>query len=103
MPTYVVTAPEGRLAPAQKEALARRITDLHCEHTGAPAYFAQVLFTDVKAGNYFLGGKPLKDDNIFVHGQIRAGRGPEIKEPLIMDLMRATANIAQTQESHVQV
>ncbi|MFY7916135.1 MAG: tautomerase family protein, partial [Rubrivivax sp.] len=58
MPTYVVTAPEGRLAPAQKEALARRITDLHCEHTGAPAYFAQVLFTDVKAGNYFLGGKP---------------------------------------------
>ena len=103
MPTYVVTAPEGRLAPGQKEALARRITDLHCQHTGAPAYFAQVLFTDVKPGNYFLGGKPLQDDNIFVHGQIRAGRGPEIKEPLIMDLMRTTAAIAQTQESHVQV
>ncbi|NBQ92018.1 MAG: 4-oxalocrotonate tautomerase [Betaproteobacteria bacterium] len=103
MPTYVVTAPAGRLSASQKEQLARRITDIHCAKTGAPAYFAQVLFTDVTPGNYFLGGKPLKDDNIFVHGQIRAGRGPEIKEPLILDLMKATAEIAQTHESHVQV
>ena len=103
MPTYVVTAPAGRLSDSQKEQLARRITDIHCEKTGAPAYFAQVLFTDVTPGNYFLGGKPLKDDNIFVHGQIRAGRGPEIKEPLILDLMKSTAEIAGTHESHVQV
>jgi phenylpyruvate tautomerase PptA (4-oxalocrotonate tautomerase family) len=103
MPTYVVTAPAGRLDPDQKALLARRITDIHCQRTGAPAYFAQVLFTDVPAGNYFLGGKPLMDDNIFVHGQIRAGRGPEIKEPLILDLMRATAEIAHAHESHVQV
>lgn len=103
MPTYVVTAPAGRLSPTQKEALAQRITDIHCQRTGAPAYFAQVLFTDVTPGNYFLGGKPLKDDNIFVHGQIRAGRGPEIKEPMILDLMNATAEVAQTHASHVQV
>ena len=103
MPTYVVTAPAGRLSATQKEQLARRITDIHCERTGAPAYFAQVLFTDVTPGNYFLGGKPLTEDNIFVHGQIRAGRGPEIKEPMILDLMNATAQIAQTAPSHVQV
>jgi phenylpyruvate tautomerase PptA (4-oxalocrotonate tautomerase family) len=103
MPTYVVTAPAGRLSAAQKERLAGRITETHCQRTGAPAYLAQVIFTDVTPGNYFLGGKPLKDDNIFVHGQIRAGRGPEIKEPLILDLMRATAEVAQTHESHVQV
>lgn len=103
MPTYVVTAPAGRLSAAQKERLAGCITDIHYQRTGAPAYLAQVIFSDVTPGNYFLGGKPLKDDNIFVHGQIRAGRGPEIKEPLILDLMRATAEIAQTHESHVQV
>ncbi len=103
MPTYVVTAPTGRLSPTQKEQLAARITEIHCSRTGAPAYFAQVLFTDVTPGNYFLGGKPLRDDNIFVHGQIRAGRGPEIKEPMILDLMNATAQIAQTDASHVQV
>jgi len=103
MPTYVVTAPTGRLSGEQKARLAARITDIHCTLTGAPAYFAQVLFTDVTPGNYFLGGKPLKDDNIFVHGQIRAGRGPEIKEPLILQMMSATAEIAQTDPSHVQV
>ncbi|MFM7506365.1 MAG: tautomerase family protein [Rubrivivax sp.] len=103
MPTYVVTAPAGRLSAPQKERLAGRITDIHCRLTGAPAYLAQVIFSDVAPGNYFLGGKPLQDDNVFVHGQIRAGRGPEIKEPLVLELMRATAEIAQTHESHVQV
>jgi phenylpyruvate tautomerase PptA (4-oxalocrotonate tautomerase family) len=103
MPTYVVTAQAGRLSAPQKERLAGRITDIHCHRTGAPAYLAKVIFTDVTPGNYFLGGKPLKDDNIFVHGQIRAGRGPEIKEPLVLELMRATAEVAATHESHVQV
>ena len=103
MPTYVVTAPTGRLTGEQKAKLAACITEIHCTVTGAPAYFAQVLFTDVAAGNYFLGGKPLKDDNIFVHGQIRAGRGPELKEPLILQIMQSTAEIAQTDPSHVQV
>lgn len=103
MPTYVVTAPAGRLSSSQKDRLAARITHIHCALTGAPAYFAQVLFTDVAPGNYYLAGKPLRDDNIFVHGQIRAGRGQELKERLIVELMDATAEIAATQPSHVQV
>jgi 4-oxalocrotonate tautomerase family enzyme len=103
MPTYVVTAPEGRLSASQKQKLAARITDIHCTTTGAPAYFAQVIFTEVTEGNYFLGGKPLKQDNIFVHGEIRAGRDAMTKEKLILDIMAATAAIAETEDSHVQV
>jgi phenylpyruvate tautomerase PptA (4-oxalocrotonate tautomerase family) len=103
MPTYVVTAPAGRLSPSHKDQLAARITEIHCRLTGAPAYFAQVLFTDVAPGNYYLAGKPLRDDNIFLHGQIRAGRGQELKERLILELMSATAEIAVTDPSHVQV
>jgi phenylpyruvate tautomerase PptA (4-oxalocrotonate tautomerase family) len=103
MPTYVVTAPAGRLSPGQKDRLAARITETHCRLTGAPAYFAQVLFSDVAPGNYYLGGKPLRDDNLFVHGQIRAGRGQALKERLILELMNATAEIAATHPSHVQV
>lgn len=103
MPTYVLTAPAGRLSQSQKDRLAARITEIHCRVTGAPAYFAQVLFIDVAPGNYYLGGKPLRDDNIFVHGQIRAGRGQELKESLILELMEATAGIAAADPSHVQV
>lgn len=103
MPTYVVTAPAGRLTATQKDQLAARVTHIHCQLTGAPAYFAQVLFSDVAPGNYYLAGKPLREDNIFVHGQIRAGRSQDLKERLILDLMNATAEIAATHPSHVQV
>ena len=103
MPTYIVTAPKGRLSANQKQRLAARITDIHCATTGAPAYFAQVIFNEVMPGNYFLGGKLLRQDNIFVHGEIRAGRDVMTKEKLVLDIMAATAGIADTEESCVQV
>ena len=103
MPTYVVTAPDGRLSPVQKQDLAARITDIHCSITGAPAYFAQVIFVDVTAGNYFLAGKPLQKDNIFVHGEIRAGRDAMTKEKLIHDIMVSTARITEADVSNIQI
>ena len=103
MPTYVVTAPGGRLSASQKQDLAAHITDIHCSTTGAPAYFAQFIFVDVAAGNYFLAGKPLQKDNIFVHGEIRAGRDAITKEKLILDIMASTARIAETEVSNIQV
>jgi hypothetical protein len=33
-----------------------------------------VIFHEVAVGNYFVEGKPLVDDQIFLHGQIRARR-----------------------------
>lgn len=103
MPTYVVTTLEGRLSPSQKRDIAAQITDIHCSTTGAPAYFAQVIFFEVAEGNYFLAGKPLQKDNIFVHGQIRAGRDAMTKEKLILDIMASTATIAETESSNLQV
>ena len=54
-------------------------------------------------GNYFLAGRPLKQDNIFVCGEIRAGRDALTKERLILEIMASTAEIAETEVSHVQV
>ena len=103
MPTYVVTTPQGRLSLGQKQELAASITEIHCSTTGAPAYFAQVIFKEVTEGNYYLGGKPLQYDNIFVHGQIRAGRDSMTKEKLLLNIMTSTARIAQTDASSIQV
>lgn len=94
MPTYTVTAPEGRLTPAHKQAVAKAITHTHHTVTGAPTYFAQVIFVDVKPGNYFIGGAPLEGDQVFVHGQIRAGRSAEDKDKLISNLLQAVAQAA---------
>ena len=54
-------------------------------------------------GNYFVGGKLLKFDSIFIHGQIGAGRSAETKEKLLLEIMHATAAIAETDRSCVQV
>jgi phenylpyruvate tautomerase PptA (4-oxalocrotonate tautomerase family) len=48
----------GRLSPSQKAQIAEAINTAHSELTGAPAYFAQVIITEVTSGNYFIGGAP---------------------------------------------
>ena len=103
MPTYVITAPAGRLSKQQKSELAASITKIHCVTTGAPAYFAQVIFNDIPEGNYFVAGKPLSDDIIFIHGQIRAGREIEVKQKMILQMLESAAAISQMDRSKIQV
>jgi phenylpyruvate tautomerase PptA (4-oxalocrotonate tautomerase family) len=74
MPTYTVTVLRGQLDASQKTRIAQGITRVHSETTGAPSYFAQVIFSEVDEGNYFVGGSPLSHSQVFVHGQIRGGR-----------------------------
>ncbi|MBN3786027.1 tautomerase family protein [Burkholderia sp. Ac-20353] len=104
MPTYVVTAPHGRLTAQQKENMAADITRVHCDVTGAPAYFAQVIFNDVPRGDYFVGGRPLQGtEHVFLHGQIRAGRDNATKEKLLLGMMQAVADAAELESDCVQV
>lgn len=104
MPTYIVTAPQGRLSPPQKEQMAADITRVHCTVASAPAYFAQVIFNEAPAGNYFVGGQPLQGaDHVYVHGHIRAGRDVATKETLVLELMRAVAAAAGLEPHSVQV
>ena len=92
MPTYVCTIKEGRLSPDQKSRIAREITRIHCEVTGAPTFFAQVIFEEVKPGNYFIGGAPLANDQIFVYGRVRAGRSVQDKQKMIRLMAEEVAN-----------
>ena len=104
MPTYIVTAPQGRLLTAQKSMLAEAITRVHCDITGAPSYFAQVIFYDVPEGNYFVGGKALEGlDHVYLHGTIRAGRDATTKEHMLVELMKVVSKSAQLEEHCVQV
>ena len=104
MPAYTVTSPQGRLSTEQKQQIAAGITRVHCEITGAPVFFVQVMFNDVPDGNYFRGGKILRDtDNVYVHGRIRAGRDSATKERLLLGLMQAVAAAAGVEEHCLQV
>ena len=89
MPTYTVTYSNTKLSAVQMESIAQAITKTHSECTGANAYFAQVIFQETPSGKHFMGGKPVQDSQIFLHGQIRAGRPPELKEKLILAMREA--------------
>lgn len=102
MPTYTVTAPQGRLSEEQKGRIAAAITRIHHDVTGAPTYFAQVPFDEPPAGNGFVGGAPLAEDQVFVHGQIRGGRTAENKKKLLQ-VLEAVAAAAQVPKGDVWV
>ena len=93
MPTYHCTSPAGLLDAAKKSAIAAEITRIHNAVTGAAAFFAQVIYTDVVKGNHFMGGAPLASDQIFVHGFTRAGRSVPDRERLVTEMAVALADI----------
>lgn len=103
MPTYICTSLENRLAPEQKESIVAEITRIHCSATDAPSYFVQVIFEAVKAQNYFVGGKPLQHDLIFIYGRIRTGRAMQTKTRMIQDMAKAVGRVARIPKTGVWV
>ena len=101
MPTYTVFAPAGQLSSEQKRTIADNVTRTHNEITGAPSFFAQVVFVDVAHGNWFMGGRPLDSKQIYIHGHVRGGRSAKMKRKLILALRDALAEGAGVPSSRV--
>lgn len=91
MPTYTVLAPAGQLSTSQKRTIANDITHTHTRITGAPWFFAQVVFMDIALDDWFVGGVPLQSNQFYIHGHIRAGRSAQDKRELVVALRDALA------------
>ena len=48
MPIYQCISPEGLLDESQRKNIAEEITRIHCDATGAPRSFVNVLFMTCK-------------------------------------------------------
>jgi len=101
MPTYIVSAASGRLSADAKQRIAEEITRIHNETTGAQSFFAQVIFNEVPQGNHFVGGSPLRSEQIFVHGHIREGRSAEVKRELLEGIVDAVSKAASVAPRYV--
>ena len=88
MPTYTVKYSNFNLSQKQKNSLANDITFTHSKFTGANSFFAQVIFQKNEKNSHFMGGKLVKTKEIFLNGQIRAGRTSKIKKQLILGLRK---------------
>ena len=103
MPTYTVITSNLALDERKKKSIAEGITSIHSKTTGANTYFAQVIFNETKKNNHFMGGKVVEDEQIYLHGQIRAGRPKEIKVDLIDQLKKLLAKETALDQSSVWV
>jgi phenylpyruvate tautomerase PptA (4-oxalocrotonate tautomerase family) len=102
MPTYVCSIPAGHLSDNQKVALANAITRIHSEETGAPRYFVQVEMQEIAAGERFLGGTHA-DGQIWIRGDIRAGRTEKQRETMLTRIMNEANEITQTKKDDIWV
>jgi phenylpyruvate tautomerase PptA (4-oxalocrotonate tautomerase family) len=102
MPTYVCSAPEGLLDSQKKSAIAKAMTQLHAEYTGAPAYLVQTVIEEKPAGNRFLGGEP-SADHIWVRADIRGGRLPEKRSALMVAICKDVSRISGVPEEKIFV
>ncbi|MEZ5235648.1 MAG: tautomerase family protein [Acidimicrobiia bacterium] len=80
MPLYRCTTPAGTLDDERRQAIARAITTIHCDVTGAPPTFVHVQFFDGPEAT--------------IHGGIRAGRDAALTDRLVDRCVREVGAIA---------
>jgi phenylpyruvate tautomerase PptA (4-oxalocrotonate tautomerase family) len=97
MPLYRCTVAEGLTTLEQRSLIAKEITRIHCDVTGAPPSFVHAFFADDREGRLPAGRQAV------VLGSIRTGRTPEQKEQLVSDMRRAIASILGWDEDEVLV
>ena len=103
MPTYIVKYSNFNLSQKQKNSLANDISNTHSKFTGANTFFAQVIFQKNENNSHFMGGKLVKNKEIFLNGQIRAGRTLVIKKKLILGLREVLTRNTKIKKDFVWV
>ena len=103
MPTYTVKYSNFNLSKKQKNSLAKDISNTHSKYTGANTFFAQVIFQKNEKNSHFMAGKLVKTKEIFLNGQIRAGRTSKVKKQLILGLRKILIKNTKLQSDFIWV
>jgi phenylpyruvate tautomerase PptA (4-oxalocrotonate tautomerase family) len=103
MPIYVCTAALGRLTPVQKTEIAKGITAIYREETGAPGYLVQVIFYDIAPGNHYVAGRPAPADQICIRCDTRSGKTNTQKSQMLRRIMQDVARVGGAAEDAVSV
>jgi phenylpyruvate tautomerase PptA (4-oxalocrotonate tautomerase family) len=101
MPVYQCVSSAGLVSPDSRARIAREITRLHCELTGAPAAFVNVVFSEYTRGELFTGGEP--SQNSIIAAEIRAGRDLETRHALLRELGGIWNEVTGQNEAEVLV
>jgi phenylpyruvate tautomerase PptA (4-oxalocrotonate tautomerase family) len=103
VPSYIVYSAEESLTGEQRADLARAITALHSEHTGAPKSFVQTVFLPVAPGGHFIGARPADPRCVWIRGDIRGGRAAKVRTALADGIAAAAERVAGIPRQYVWV
>jgi phenylpyruvate tautomerase PptA (4-oxalocrotonate tautomerase family) len=103
MPIYVCTAALGRLTPVQKSEIAKGITAIYREETGAPGYLVQVIFYDIAPGNHYVAGRRAPADQICIRCDTRSGKTNTQKSQMLRRILQDVARVSGAAEDAVSV
>ena len=104
MPIYQCICPEGLLDESARGKLAEEITRIHCDATGVPPAFVNVMFLDVPDGRYFVAGKP--SGHSVLNAAIRVGRDLQTRQRILRELSQTWTRLtgqAGGRTSHLAV
>lgn len=102
MPTYVCSAPPKLLSEDQKTKIAVAISRRHSEATGAPSFFVQVVIEESESTRRYLSGEPA-NVHLWIRGDIRAGRSEDVRQQLMLAIMKDVSSITSIQEDSIWV
>ena len=91
MPVYEFVAPTGAATLDHRAEIARAVTKVHCEITGAPAHYVHCSFTDAPGGSMFVSGEETTSPRMM--GLIRSGRSKELRGRLLHGIADAWSEI----------
>lgn len=101
MPFYDISHSYA-FTPAQREALAERITTLHCTMFNAPSMFVNIRFAPIKDEEYWYGRKRKPNTNrIFGHVRNGSNRSAEAFAKLAEEIEAIWDDVVGRTESDV--
>jgi phenylpyruvate tautomerase PptA (4-oxalocrotonate tautomerase family) len=102
MPTYVCSVLENSVDDSQKGTIAEAIARIHSEVTGAPIFFCQTVIEEKKPTDRFLG--PTRaSSQIWIRGDIRAGRTETQRTQMMLRMMEEVSRIATVRKEEIWV
>jgi phenylpyruvate tautomerase PptA (4-oxalocrotonate tautomerase family) len=101
MPLYQCVSPEGLIDESARGKLAEEITRIHCDATGVPPSFVNVVFLDIPRGRYFVAGKPAAHSVMNV--AIRAGRDLATRQRILRELSQMWTRLTGQPEEELLI
>jgi phenylpyruvate tautomerase PptA (4-oxalocrotonate tautomerase family) len=101
MPIYQCISTEGLLDESVRGKLAEEITRIHCDATGVPPSFVNVIFIEVPNGRYFVAGKPATHS--LVNGAIRIGHDVATRQSILRNLSQMWTRLTGKPEEELLI